>query len=60
MKKEIYKLYKVKFIRQDNGNEKTNYVLADDMSQIEDEYTDILSVDPIPDVDFEILTKEIN
>ena len=55
MKKEIYKLYKVKFIRQDSGNEKTNYVLADDMKQIEDEYADLISVEPITDDDFEII-----
>ena len=53
--KEVYKLYKVKFVRQNNGNEKTNYVLADDMKQIEDEYADIISVEPIPDADFEII-----
>ena len=52
---EVYKLYKVKFIRHDNGNERTLYVLADDMKQIENEYADIISVEPILDDDFEIL-----
>ena len=60
MKKEIYKLYRVKFVRQDNGNVKTNYVLADDMNQIEEQYNDIICVEPIVDDDFEILTRDIN
>lgn len=42
------KLYKVQFIRQDNGNEQIHYVLAESMDIIEQEYSDIEWIRPLP------------
>jgi len=40
-------LYRVTFIRQDSGEEYEHYVLASGMAKIEDEYADIIKVEPL-------------
>lgn len=42
------KLYLVRFIRQDNGERETHYVLSRSMLEVEQAYADIISVEPIP------------
>jgi hypothetical protein len=41
------KLYKVVWINQETGAEMTSYVITTGMGRIEEEYGDIISVEPI-------------
>lgn len=41
------KLYEVEFIRQDNGELQTHYVLTDGIERIEEEYADWESIKPL-------------
>jgi hypothetical protein len=41
------KLYKVTFINQETGNQIYNYVLAKNLQEIEDEYCDIIKIEPL-------------
>lgn len=41
------KLYLVRFVRQDTGSEEDTYVLAESAAVIEDEYADIIKIEPL-------------
>lgn len=42
-----HKLYRVIFIRQDNGEEQEQYVLAKNLTIIDDTYSDIIRIEPL-------------
>jgi len=41
------KLYRVTFIRQDTGQEQSDYVLSASMVEVEQTYDDIVKVEPL-------------
>ena len=41
------RLYKVTYINQQTGNEITEYVLAQDLAEVEDDYADIVKIEPL-------------
>lgn len=45
------KLYKVKSVNQEGGNDMTTYVLAEGLGQVEGEFADIISVEPLEPLD---------
>lgn len=45
--KDTTLLYKVEFIRQDNGEEDVHYVLTNNIALIENEYADWTSIKPL-------------
>lgn len=50
------KIYKVKSVNQETGEDMENYVIANSIADIEAEYADILSVEVLGT--FDDLTKE--
>lgn len=50
------KIYKVKSVNQETGEDMENYVIANSIADIEAEYVDILSVEVLGT--FDDLTKE--
>lgn len=44
------KLYKVSYVRQDSGADAIDYVVADSMAVVENEYADIINVEFLGEV----------